>query len=528
MKIGGFGMKMKRALLLLLCITFIAPAFSAPKKMTISVAMFTGAVDYFGAGDKDLVLKQIQDKFNVTFDYKPITWGNFKEKINLWAAAGELPDYFPFAITSIPQYDEWVEQGIVKPLPKNLNKYPYIKAIVSKPEYKGFMRDGQYYMIPRENGGPHNEGGAAQYALFVRKDWRTKLGIAKPTTFDQYKAMLKAFVEKDPDGDGKADTQGMVPREPNWGMETAFYPLAAKNFGYWTKSSDGKWYPPCYAPEYRKAILRGAELVQEGLVDRDFLTFQSTQDAVDRFAQNKEGVLASQPIPNAIQIMYDAWQKFNPDKNFFDCVEILDTYPWASPDGQRYRFQTIGFWAENYFAGTIDDAKMDRILQICNYLMSPEGSSLWLYGIKGKTYNMVNGKYQDLRPKDENGMPVALEKIYPSTSYFSRMVGWALENMGWDNPLFEIAYGKDIMKMANGYMTKLLKETKPQGINFPMQYIFTESKGKVPTIEINQVLSDPDPAKRYDDLYNAAVKAGLYTWMDEVAAAAKKKGVSMK
>jgi putative aldouronate transport system substrate-binding protein len=265
--------------------------------------------------------------------------------------------------------------------------------------------------------------------------------------------------------------------------------------------------------------------LNEGLVDRDYLTFQTTQEAVDRFAQNKEGVIASQPLPNAIQIMYDAWNKFNPGKDFFSCVEILDTYPWAYTDGTRYRFETIGFWAENYFSGAMNDAKMDRILQVCDYLLSPEGSALWLYGIQGKTYKMEGGKFVDLRAKDEKGKPVALEKIYPSTSYFSRMVGWALENMPWDNPLFEIVYGKDIMKMANGYMSKLLKETKPMGLNFEVQYINTPMKGKIPAIVANQILSDADPAARYDAIYAASQKAGLDDWINEVNAEAAKRGI---
>jgi putative aldouronate transport system substrate-binding protein len=519
---------MKRAIIAVACLALAVSSFAQAKankeKMDISIAMFSGSIDYFGSRGKDEVLKRIEDKFNVNFVYKPITWSNYKEKLNLWAAAGELPDYFPDAITGISQYDEWVDQGIVKPLPKDLGKYPNIKALVSQSKYASFMRDGRYWMIPRENGGPHNEGGAAQYALYVRKDWREKLGIAKPTNFAEYKAMLKAFVEKDPDGDGKADTQGMVPRESSWGMDAAFFPLAPKNFGGWTKSG-GKWIPSGYTKEYRAAVIKAGELMNAGLIDRDYLTFQNTQEPVDRFTQGREGVLASQPLPGAIQYIYESWQKFNPNKDFFSCVEILDTYPWAYTDGTRYRFETIGFWAENYFAGTISDAKMDRILQICDYLLGPEGSALWLYGIDGKTYRIDNGKYVDLREKDEKGKPTLLSAIYPSTSYFGRMVGWALENMPWDNPLYEITYGKDIMKMANGYMNKLLKDTKPMGLNFALQYIMTPMQGKISKIEANQVIVDSNPAARYDALYAAAEKAGLDKWIDEVNAEAAKQGI---
>ncbi|MBF4617890.1 sugar ABC transporter substrate-binding protein [Clavibacter sp. VKM Ac-2873] len=46
--------------------------------------------------------------------------------------------------------------------------------------------------------------------LIVRKDWREKLGLDQPRTWDDLTAMATAFANQDPDGDGKADTYGMV------------------------------------------------------------------------------------------------------------------------------------------------------------------------------------------------------------------------------------------------------------------------------------------------------------------------------
>ncbi|MBN3062564.1 MULTISPECIES: ABC transporter substrate-binding protein [Pectobacterium] len=59
--------------------------------------------------------------------------------------------------------------------------------------------DGKYYGIPTS---------VQASALYIRKDWREKLGLPQPKTWDDLKALAQAFTEKDPDGNGKNDTYG--------------------------------------------------------------------------------------------------------------------------------------------------------------------------------------------------------------------------------------------------------------------------------------------------------------------------------
>lgn len=47
-------------------------------------------------------------------------------------------------------------------------------------------------------------------AMFWRKDWLDKLGLEVPKTLDDYEKVLTAFVEEDPDGNGKKDTAGLA------------------------------------------------------------------------------------------------------------------------------------------------------------------------------------------------------------------------------------------------------------------------------------------------------------------------------
>ena len=61
--------------------------------------------------------------------------------------------------------------------------------------------DGKHYGIPYSR--------QAQ-TLMIRKDWLEKLGLKAPTTWPEMLGVAKAFATADPDGDGKADTYGMV------------------------------------------------------------------------------------------------------------------------------------------------------------------------------------------------------------------------------------------------------------------------------------------------------------------------------
>ncbi|MFK3704965.1 ABC transporter substrate-binding protein [Klebsiella sp. NPDC088457] len=74
--------------------------------------------------------------------------------------------------------------------------------------------DGKYYGVPTS---------AQTFALFVRKDWREKLGLPQPKSWDDILAMAKAFTTEDPDGNGKNDTYGfLVPGSSTRGYASWF------------------------------------------------------------------------------------------------------------------------------------------------------------------------------------------------------------------------------------------------------------------------------------------------------------------
>lgn len=126
--------------------------------------------------------------------------GDYENKLNAMIASGSPPDIFNSY--SKPKIKDLVDNKAILQLDplleksgKNIseNKGKYLKGI-------GYI-DGKTYAIPNAYG--------LGNGLAIRQDWLDKLGLKVPTTLDEYENVLKAFVTKDPDGNGKNDTIGL-------------------------------------------------------------------------------------------------------------------------------------------------------------------------------------------------------------------------------------------------------------------------------------------------------------------------------
>lgn len=126
--------------------------------------------------------------FNATTD--------FEQRVSRAAAGGGLPDLL---INDSGATGQFLQMGLLEPLDRaavpggaDLHERAWEMA-------KGF--DGRYYGVPTS---------AQANVLFVRKDWREKLGLPPPQTWAELLTLAQAFTTRDPDGNGKADTYGFA------------------------------------------------------------------------------------------------------------------------------------------------------------------------------------------------------------------------------------------------------------------------------------------------------------------------------
>jgi multiple sugar transport system substrate-binding protein len=121
---------------------------------------------------------------------------DFETKLQQAAAQRQLPD---IVINDTAQLGTLVKQGIVREVNRNDIDGQDKLTPISWQAASG--SDGKTYAVPFS---------AQSFALFIRKDWREKLGLQPPKSWDDLRALGKAFTERDPDGNGKADTYGFV------------------------------------------------------------------------------------------------------------------------------------------------------------------------------------------------------------------------------------------------------------------------------------------------------------------------------
>ncbi|OUD02373.1 ABC transporter substrate-binding protein [Streptomyces swartbergensis] len=133
-------------------------------------------------------------KTGIKIDYQPVM--NFDQQLQSRASTKDLPDVM---INDTALMGSYQAQGLLKPItPASIAGHGEITA---KSWSSTVGRDGRHYGIPYSR---------QAMTLFVRKDWREKLGLPQPKTWQDTLALAKAFATRDPDGDGRKDTYGMV------------------------------------------------------------------------------------------------------------------------------------------------------------------------------------------------------------------------------------------------------------------------------------------------------------------------------
>jgi multiple sugar transport system substrate-binding protein len=121
---------------------------------------------------------------------------DFETKLQQAAAQKQLPD---IVINDTDQLGALVKQGLVREVDKSALAGQADLTPTSWQAATG--ADGKVHGVPFS---------AQTFALFIRKDWRERLGLPLPSTWADLDAMAKAFTTRDPDGNGKADTYGYV------------------------------------------------------------------------------------------------------------------------------------------------------------------------------------------------------------------------------------------------------------------------------------------------------------------------------
>ena len=199
---------------------------------------------------------------------------------------------------------------------------------------------------------------AQTFALFVRKDWREKLGLPQPKSWDDIQTLAKAFTTQDPDGNGKNDTYGfIVPASTTRGYASWFMSsFIWQAGGDFVKEENGKFSASLNTPEVAQAMtfmrtMMCDKVTQPGAINA------TTADVIPSFRSGQSGMFFSGPYHIAL---FDK----DPGKDNFEVIPVV------GPKGEATLAEgTTVFMMKS-------SVQKEAARQFIEFMISPEGQEI--------------------------------------------------------------------------------------------------------------------------------------------------------
>jgi putative aldouronate transport system substrate-binding protein len=375
----------------LVALAFCATASAQAKP--VEVVLWEGAsVSEAGPPPDDWrAFKIVRDKLNIDWKVSllPSTLTDQDMKINAAAAANNLPDIF------LVNRDAWyklAKAGLLAPVDKMLAQMPvrtrtHYSDLVAR---KLVTLKGVMYGLPEPGQLPMTDG------FVVRKDWLTKLGLAAPRTLDDFLAVAKAFTERDPDGNSKADTYGFGAYLESSGLQQAGLGLrfewvfgAFGVSGTWNVSDTASFGLNVRKPGFQKALAFIKSMVDARIIDPDWPTIKKDEYRA-RWKQGRWGMMHENFAALSTKANYADF-----DKNF-PGGEWIAPPPPIGPEGksaENVLLKNVRIHAIS--ARAVKDGKSDAIAKLLEWMANDEGYYLLGFGYEGEHFQ-----------KDEKGFVI--------------------------------------------------------------------------------------------------------------------------
>ena len=363
-----------------------------PLELKMHMMITTDAYDY----DKVKMFGEAFEKTNIKVVGSGLGTGNdVNSAFNIMMVSNPLPDIIHGTKSNLMKY---ATEGAFVNLDPYINAYaPNIKKFFEENEWarKGSLAaDGKLYYIP------HIRYGTPMKGFYIRTDWLEKLGLDVPKTTEEFYNVLKAFRERDPNGNGIKDEVPYFYRDK--GVDDLLQLFGVKYSWYIT--GDGKCEYGKVQPEMKTAATELARWYKEGLVDQEIYT---------RGSSAREQLLGGN-VGGATHDWFTTTASFN-DK-YTDSINGFAFEAIAPPadiNGKVKEDYARKLLSGNGWAISKDNRYIVETIKFFDFWYSEEGIRLFNYGVEGVDYNMVDGKpvYTDTVLKAEGGAPDYLRKI---------------------------------------------------------------------------------------------------------------------
>ncbi|WP_342438978.1 extracellular solute-binding protein [Paenibacillus sp. FSL L8-0436] len=353
----------------------------SPLDLTLMLPIFK--TNYPKDGSPVAAELEKQTRTKIHFEWVPNA--SYADKFNITLASGKLPTIIYVGDVKASSFVNAAKSGAFWEVGPYLKDYPNLSQ-ANPVILKNSAIDGKNYGIYRGRVLGRN-------GMVFRKDWLEKVGLQTPQTVDDFYNMLKAFKEKDPDGNGKEDTYGMV--LVKWsGQWASGFDTIKLWFGTPNKwgVQDGKLVPEHEYPEYLEALKFMKKLYDEKLINSDFAVMDSAK-WTDPIVNNKAGVIVDvvdtgARVDDKIHAALEKEGKDEADKHYVDVSGGV-----TGTDGKLHTLPTSGFSGVLAIpkSSVKSEAELKRVLAFLDQTNNPEIQTMLGFGLEGTHYTMVDG-----------------------------------------------------------------------------------------------------------------------------------------
>ena len=343
----------------------------------------------------------IKEKFNLTFEYIPVSWGDWNDKIRTWVATDDAPDliWWDLKGAQATEYRSWAQQGAFAPFKAEYftDDRPNLKDTYENGlSIDALSVDGELYAWPSLRDNPPEAQSCYTSHWCYRRDWAKAVGLYKENdiySWDEWLDLIRAVLDQDPGGNGIANA-GLV-------MATWAFPHAPALFigppaaeGNETCSYilvDGKYVWPPALDEYKQGVKITYDMYQEGLIYPDNMVFTGSE-ADDMI---KSGLaFATYNVTGSL----NSWTTDMIKDGIIDEREDFGIAIVTGWDGNWYMTQTEDYWTVTAMNHKLEDdpVKIARILDFWEYLQTTEGIRLRTWGIEGQDYTVTGDAVEDV------------------------------------------------------------------------------------------------------------------------------------
>lgn len=248
----------------------------------VELNIMTQDTTYIGPFADNDFIKWYEEYTGVHVNFTEVPVDALQETVNLRLVSGDYPEILMSCSISRSQEMIYGSQGVFLPLNDYIEKWgKEMQEVFGL--YDGLPNDittpdGNIYALPNINDCFH-----CTYIgkLWVNQTWLQNLNMDAPTTTDEFREMLRAFKNDDPNGNGVADEIAMM-GSTGWSEDVNRFLL---NAFIYSPDSDTQLYlddngkVACAATDerYKEGLAYIHSLVEEGLIDATSYTQSSDQ-----------------------------------------------------------------------------------------------------------------------------------------------------------------------------------------------------------------------------------------------------------